>query len=253
MPAHTSRDSWLKYQSLNDARFQLVILYHAINGTRANNVPPRLFRKDYSHYSWYQVVNALANHRGATFALPYTLHYLIIRLQQELWKDKYVPTHRPRADWMKYGSETRSADSFKENLTAIINLSKHRDDQLLLMTFAMYVPENYSLEAFEAKQLDYGFQRGDANPIEIWGTREHVVASVGIHNEVVRRLAANYGVPLVDQANQMEQSGRYFDDPCHLTVAGSEQFAQNVLRVLIPLIRGWQLDRASCRSTANAK
>jgi hypothetical protein len=238
MPAHNSRDSWLKYQSLNDARFNLVIFYDGINETRVNNVPPRLFRKDYSHFSWYQVVNALANYRGATFALPYTLHYLIIRLQQELWKDQYdSTTDGPRKDWIKYGDQTLSAESFKENLTAIINLAKHRGDQLLLMTFAIYVPENYSLAAFEAYQLDYGYGGPYNTPIEIWGSREHVVASVGIHNEVVRSLAANNGVLLLDQANQMEQNGRYFNDPCHLTAAGSEQFAQNILRVLIPLIK----------------
>jgi lysophospholipase L1-like esterase len=236
--AHTSRDSWLKYQSLNDAQFNLVIIYHGINDTRANNVPPQLFRKDYSHFWWYKIVNALANYRGATFALPYTLHYLIVRLQQELWKDQYIPKSWLRNDWIKYGDETRSAESFKENLTAIISLAKHRGDQLLLMTFAIYVPENYSLEAFYNHQLDYGFQRPPYNtPIELWGSREHVVASVGIHNEVVRSLAANNGVLLLDQANQMEQNGRYFDDPCHLTVAGAEQFAQNMLRVLIPLIK----------------
>jgi len=240
MPAHTSRDDWLKYQSLNDARFNLVIFYDGINETRANNVPPELFRKDYSHYSWYQVVNALANYRGAIFALPYTLHYLIIRLQQELWKDQYVSTHFPRKDWIKYGAETLSGESFKENLTAIIDLAKHRGDQLLLMTFAIYVPENYSPEAFMTHQLDYGFKNpnvGGGVPIEKWGSREHVVASVGIHNEVVRSLAANSGVLLLDQANQMGQNGRYFDDPCHLTAAGSQQFAQNILRVLEPLVK----------------
>jgi hypothetical protein len=46
MPAHTSRDSWLKYAALRKARFELVLFYHGINETRANNVPPELFRED---------------------------------------------------------------------------------------------------------------------------------------------------------------------------------------------------------------
>ena len=40
MPAHTSRDSWLKYAALRDARFDLVIFYHGINEARVNNAPP---------------------------------------------------------------------------------------------------------------------------------------------------------------------------------------------------------------------
>jgi hypothetical protein len=101
---------------------------------------------------------------------------------------------------------------------------------MLLMTFATYVPENYSLEAFRKKQLDYGLHRA---PIEWWGAREHVLATVAVHNEIVRNMAAQHkNVLFVDQASLMPQSGRYFNDPCHFTVLGSTKFVENLVRVL---------------------
>ena len=69
VPAHTSRDSWLKYGALKKARFDLVIFYHGINETRANNAPPEIFREDYAHYSWYEIANALASYHRRKFCL----------------------------------------------------------------------------------------------------------------------------------------------------------------------------------------
>ena len=236
VPAHTSRDSWLKYAALGEARFELVIFYHGINETRANNVPPELFQEDYSHYSWYENVNALAPYHGAaSYALPYTLRYLAVRIRHAQRKDRYVPTHMPREDWVQYGREARSAVSFKHNLSALLDLASARGDQVMLMTFATYVPENYSLEAFKEKRLDYCLHR---TPIEIWGRREHVLATVAVHNEIVRSLAAQHaGVLYVDQASLMTGSAHYFNDPCHLTVAGSIKFVENLLQVLLPSLK----------------
>jgi hypothetical protein len=102
---------------------------------------------------------------------------------------------------------------------------------MLIMTFATYVPENYSREAFKNKQLDYGLHRA---PIEWWGAPEHVLATVAVHNEIVRSMAAQHtNVLFVDQASLMPQSGRYFNDPCHLTVLGSTEFVKNIVMVLL--------------------
>ncbi len=235
-PARTSRDSWLQYAALGEARFELVLFYHGINEARANNAPPEIFREDYSHYSWYEIVNTLASYHGTTsFALPYTLHFLATGTRYVLAKDRYVPTGRPRADWVQYGRDPRSTVSFKHNLGAVLDLASQRGDQVLLMTFATYVPEDYSLEAFKEKRLDYGLHRA---PIEIWGTPNHVLAAVAAHNQVVHSLAAQHeGVLFVDQARLMAGSPRYFNDPCHFTVAGSSKFVENLLAVLLPSLQ----------------
>jgi hypothetical protein len=83
MPALTSRDGWLQYAAIGEGRFDLVMVYHGINDARANNAPPEIFREDYSHYSWYEIVNMLsAYHHRAHFALPYTVRYLGLRARQ---------------------------------------------------------------------------------------------------------------------------------------------------------------------------
>ena len=233
MPGHTSRDSWLKYATLAEARFDLVLVYHGINEARANNAPPQIFRPDYAHYSWYRVVNALASYHGrAAFALPYTLRYIAIGVQHALTKGRYVPTHSPREDWVRYGDVPRSAQSFRHNLSAVLDTAARRDDRVLLMTFATYVPDNYSRDAFLQKRLDYGLHLA---PIELWGVREHVLATVAVHNEIVRKLATEHAnVWFVDQARLMAGVPGYFNDPCHLTVLGSARFVENLLAIVLP-------------------
>ena len=236
VPAHTSRDSFLKYAALGEARFELVIVYDGFNEVRANNAPPEIFREDYGHYSWYEIANAFAPyHRTASFALPYSLRYLALRTKQVLRKDRYLGTHLPREDWLPYGAVPRSATSFSHNLEKIIGLASERGDRVLLMTTASYVPADYSLIAFKEKRLDYGFRALSQTPIEIWGRREHVVATIAAHNEVVRGLARRYkGVLFVDQANLMTGSGQFFNDPCHFTAAGSSKFVENLIGAVVP-------------------
>ena len=237
-PAQTSRDSWLKYAALADARFELVVFYHGINEARANNVPPELFKEDYGHYSWYETVNALAPyHRTASFALPYTLRYLALQIKHTLNRRRYVGTDEPRPDWVQYGKDVRSATSFEHNLTAVLDLATSRGDRALVMTFATHVPDNYSLAAFKAKRLDYVEY---SMPIEVWGEKNNVLNAVAAHNDIVRRLAAGRpGVLFVDQATLMGEttgSARDFNDPCHLTASGARRFVSNLLAVLSPTL-----------------
>jgi len=233
VPAHTSRDSLLKYAALNDPRFDLVIVYDGANDVRTNNVPPQMFREDYSHYSWYSYVNVLApSHGTATFALPYTFRYARARLRQRLAPDQFVPLNEPRPEWLEYGREARSAKVFEHNIAAILDLAMQRGDPVMLMTFATWVPENYSRDAFAAKRLDYGLHR---TPIELLGRREDVVRTIAMHNDVLRHLAAGRANTIfVDQALLMEGSARNFDDAFHFTIAGSIAFVDHLMAVLRP-------------------
>ncbi len=228
--AHTSRDSYLKY-SLLDRRFDLVIFYHGINETRANNAPESLFAKDYSHYSWYAAVNMLhEQHRESVFALPFTLKFLIIKAQEALRIVRYVPLHGPRRAWLKYGEHVKSAAALEENLRAIVELARERGQAVLLMTFATHVPQNYSRALFDARSLDYSLH---LSPIEIWGRPEHVVRAIDRHNRVILDVEDRYDHALfVDQARLMPREGRYFNDICHFTRAGSIRFNDHLIDVI---------------------
>lgn len=239
IPAHTARDSLLEYRALDAARFDLVIFYHGINEARTNNAPPDLFRDDYSHYAWYETVNTMARyHDRSSFALPYTLRSVGLALRQALSSDRHVPIHEPRADWLVYGKDLRSVAAFESNLRAIVDIAAQRGDPLLLMTFAIYVPDDYSKEAFDAKRLDYVRHRF---PLEFWGRAEDVVAAVRAHNEVVRHVTAEHTageVLFIDQALLMNGPGQHFDDPCHFTASGSRHFVENVLQTVLPMLGG---------------
>jgi hypothetical protein len=232
MRAQTSRDTWLKYEALADARFELVVFYHGINDARANNVPPAAFRDDYSHMPWYQLVQALApSHGRARFALPHTLRWLAARARSPWTSDRSAAPGVPRAEWIEHGREVRSATAFRRNLENVLALAERRGDPVLLMTFATYVPADYSPEAFAESRLDYATH---LSPIEIWGRREYVLDAVARHNEIVRQLAGSRrNVLLVDQALLMTGTGRNFNDPCHLTVRGSSEFVEHMLRGLL--------------------
>jgi len=234
-PAHTTRDSLHKYRALSRHQFELVMLYHGINETRANNAPPEVFREDYSHYAWYEALNALAPYHGnASLSLPYTFRYLGVRARHALRPDRYIVEHVPREEWTRYGGDVRSAAAFEANLRAIIDEAAARGERLVLSTFAYYVPEDYSQERFDRRELDYVLHQ---TPLEIWGRPESVVAGIDAHNEVVRRLARdNDGVWFVDQATRMQGTPENFNDAAHLTTAGSRRFVEHILEVLPPTL-----------------
>src|SRR5262249_42013504 len=52
-PAHTSRDSLLKYSRLAGEQFEVVIVYDGINDVPMNCCPREKFRDDYTHFAWY--------------------------------------------------------------------------------------------------------------------------------------------------------------------------------------------------------
>jgi len=233
--AHTSRDSAVKYRALEGRHFDLVVFYHGINEARANNVPRDLFRPDYSHYAWYDAVRALETCRESPWLMvPCTLRFLAVRLKDDLGLVDYVSMDAPRTEWVAYGAEIKSASTFEANLRSIVALAGARGEPVLAMTFATYVPDDYSLGSFNARKLDYTLH---LSPIEMWGIPPNVLAAVGRHNEIVKNLAAEAPrVHLVDQASAMPKEGRYFNDVCHLTAGGSALFVENMLGTVVELV-----------------
>ena len=63
-----------------------------------------------------------------------------------------------------------------------------------------------------------------------------VSAGVVAHNTVIRELQAARQTPFVDQAALIPHERRLFNDICHLTVAGSELFVDNMMDALREVI-----------------
>ena len=235
VPGHTSRDSYFKYKHLADYEFDLVIFYHGINEARANNAPPELYKADYTHYAWYELIQTLEPYHGhSTFALPYTFKFTVIQLKDRLGLAQYVNIDTPKQDWLIYGSDIKSAAAFESNLKAIIALAQARQEPLLMMTFATYVPENYSDQAFQAQTLDYSLH---LSPLTLWGQPDQVLAAVAQHNQVMKTMQQDDDrLFFVDQAAQMPTGARYFNDVCHFTSIGSTQFVDNMLDTVLSAV-----------------
>ena len=230
-PGHTSRDGVLQYAAVGESRFDLVILYHGINDARANNAPPDVFKGDYSHFAWYDILNVMRGyHHRARFALPYSLRYLWKRIEVATHLGDYSPLEGPRNEWVRFGAEYRSRDALEDNLTTILERAAQVGDPVMLMTTVLYVPEDYSFERFRDRLLPYQLH---LTPLELWGEPRHVQGAVAAHNAVVRELARRFpNVVLVDQARLMERGRQYFNDAVHFTVLGSAVFVDHLVSAL---------------------
>lgn len=214
----TTRDALLVYQRLAERRFDLVVVYHGINDVFLNNCPSAIFRSDYTHAPRYEQLRLLDRHpEHRWFVLPYSLRYLRSRVWEKLQLED-----RPKRESAHLGATLMTPPAFRANLQAIIDLARQRHEQLLLLTFAWHLPENYSEEAFVAKTLDYDRH---IHRLLTWGTPEGVSAGMHAHNAVIRDLAGeNPDLLFADMEKLMPGGQRHYDDVCHLTPKGCEVF-----------------------------
>lgn len=230
--AHTSLDSLYKYKHLSDCHFDLVLVYHGINEVRANNCSASVFRADYGHLSWYDLINSYERRSDARWLIfPYTLKFVAMKTAGRLGLTDYVPTHEPDVESTAHGCEVKTATSFKANLAGILKTAKRRGERVLLMSFASYLPEGYTRGRFERRELDYTTY---TYPVELWGRADCVRAGIFMHNAIVEELATGGDdVDYVAQHKLIPREGRYFNDVCHLTHEGCERFVQNILPMIL--------------------
>lgn len=235
--AHTTLDSYYKYKYLYDGYdFDLVIFYHGINDLRANNCPPEMFKDDYSHFSYYSVINPVMDFMEVPILNRSFLALKIVLAVQEQKREKienenptaFLPTHDPADEWIHYGDEIRSAETFRRNLEEIIGLAKERGHRALLMTFAHRIPDNYSREAFMNGELGYIESEEIAVPVELYGSEENVKKGLKIHNDIIRETARKHGTYFIDQAEFLGKDNKAFIDVCHFTERGINRFGGRI-------------------------
>ena len=95
------------------------------------------------------------------------------------------------------------------------------------MTFATHFADNYSREAFLAKELRYADGQYGL-PTEVWGESDNVKRGVAVHNDVIRELATERPESLFIDVNTELTGIEHFTDVCHLSPVGIEVFADIV-------------------------
>jgi hypothetical protein len=234
-PAHTSRDSRVKFDLLKNQKFDVVLVYHGINAVRFNHCPPDVFKADYSHVDFYAKTNALAKRTWSRFSvLPLVFIQLKTNILRTYAEDNYLPFHAPvkdsHLDWIEYGMEVKTTEALRANYTHIINESEKRGNTLVMPQFGFYIPEGYSLKKFTDQQLDYGRHR---NPVELWGTVKTVTAGINAHNREIYKLQKEHNLPLLNMNEKVTKDAAHYDDLCHLAPLGSIQFVEAVLPFLL--------------------
>lgn len=226
-PAHTTMDSYLKYKNLMEKNFDLVIYYHGINDTRANNCPEEVFKNDYTHYSWYRALHQIENHKELKYTIiPYTLHYTWIYIKEFFRSPDLIHFKDIREEWMDYGENVKTSVSFKDNLTKVIDLANAKNEQVILMSFAYHIAEGYTKEKFLNKELEYTQHK---RAIEIWGKPALVEKGIQVHNNIIKEIAEKEShVSYVDQNQSIKKDASNFLDICHLTDKGCAEWARNL-------------------------
>lgn len=228
IPGHSSRDSYLKSILLRQYSFDLVIFYHGINETRANNCKAEDFRFNYDHMGWYsEVHNAFHYDSLAQFScLPFLTQHFKILLRQMLSPEQYVPQDRPRPEDVEEGKVLKTPPSFRNNLTSVYDYCLATGADLLVPTFAYHLDSNYTQNLFMNRKLSYNPSAEVVFPVELWGLPKNVAKGIDAHNREARRASDELGFSLISMDRLLEKNASHFDDICHLSDSGCVRFVE---------------------------
>ncbi len=222
LPTHNSMSSLIKYRLLSKYHFDYVIIYHAANDIFVNNVDAKHFKSDYSHMlPWYKR-NFLLDHSLIARVIYNKLIWgRKIFGMEKIW---YIFPTKEMENAMNFVSE----DLFKRNIKELVEAIHKKGGVPILMTYAWNIPDNYTREGFKAGTLGYNNpDKLSPTAVELWGKQEFVELAMQKHNRVIRQIAKEYDLLLIDQENMMGNNLYWFGDVFHFSDEGTEQFIKN--------------------------
>ncbi len=230
--AHSSLDARTKLEWAleHGYRFDYVIFYEAINDVRANNVPPDRFDLEYNHYFFYRRVNTVFSGRKPWLRalLHSSLFYRAYELASDLGSTRMfgrglLHLAFPREDWLRFGGEIKSAESYRLNLTSIADLCEQHGAKLIVPHY-IYDPR---LDQWANGKLAWTDDQANRYT-EQWGLAENVRKGIQAHNRVIEELSGRFH--FVD-TSPLERPGN-FVDPCHLTPEANQQLIDILIGAL---------------------
>src|SRR5262249_18500582 len=143
-------------------QFELVIVYDGINDLRLACCPRDAFRDDYSHIPRYRSMQKYL--AAGTMKLPAGL------LEPTGLAVRNFVFDSSNEALLEEAKEIKTAGPIRKNLEQIATAAAARGDVLLLMTYACYIPGDYTQERFRNQELDYSFRAdGQSCGAEMWG------------------------------------------------------------------------------------
>jgi hypothetical protein len=157
--------------------------------------------------------------------VPFFYSWMKIRLKL-LAKNIYIPKHFSlKPEWLAYGSKMKSLPCYERNVKRVMDMAQQQRAQFLYLTFAYYLPSDYSLQKFQNKTLDYSFC-DHSRETEIWGTPQNVSRFIDSINVDSKAWVSPYkNARWADLYTQFPKTGEYFADICHFSPKGIHQFA----------------------------
>jgi lysophospholipase L1-like esterase len=213
---HSSRDSLIKYeQYFSKYHFDYVLIYDGINDLWMNHVSATKFADDYSHWSSWDKRNLLLNH---SLIARYVYNLFWIPKQQMFPKENIN------------GAQFRSYLTFETNIRQLIQDIRTDQGVPVLMTFAWNIPNNYSKDAFDRGTLGFNNPTNyDKWPVELWGPVDYVREGMHHNNSIIRKVAREEAVPLLDQQGRLGGDISNFGDIVHLSEEGTDHFIANII------------------------
>ncbi len=235
-PSHTSLDSKIKYELLQNKQYDIILLYHGINEVRFNNCPKSIFDNNYSHVEFYNKINAITNPIAKFSILPYTFNTIKIGLLNK-FGNELLSVFKPKEEWLQYGSEIKTAKVFHKNYKTIVDIAKSNNTSVIIPSFAYYPPKGYSQSDLIKNKLD---SNKLISPIEIWGKKENVLGGIKAHNKTIENLfienRQRENIFTIDMDSSLTKNNDNFNDICHFTSDGSVEFVSIVFPIFKSII-----------------
>ena len=199
---------------LLDTKPDMVILYHGYNDIRAYLTSE--FKSDYSHtrknlgenYWKFYLASKIPN-----FKLNF-IDYLTNNLLGGNVRNSLLD-HVNRGDLNQTINPNRGLETYKRNIQCIIDICKCNNIQIILSTYCHFLYE-------DIKDDDL-----------------HLLykSIVKMENDIIRALAKENELELVDNANLVPNDEKYFVDSIHFTAAGMQYIARNIANKVISIIK----------------
>jgi len=212
MPGFTALESMINLAiNIQDYNPDILIIHHALN-----DIIPRLYhevKRDYSHfrkifsYKQNEIKKFLTSnsHLFSFLENKLEMRASLASLTMTIVDKRKENPYRP--DYLNENSQI-----FERNLRTIIGISKGANIQPILTTMP------YSLDP---KKLP-----------RAWSIEHHLkVKGMQEHNRIIKRLAIEYQIPLVDLDAEMTGVEDFFSDHIHCTKMGRMKKAEIISRL----------------------
>ncbi|HRG50316.1 MAG TPA: SGNH/GDSL hydrolase family protein [Pseudomonadales bacterium] len=232
--SHTTQADVAKLQYFAQYDWDFVLFYNGINDLWANHVLPQDFYADYRHIDPWHRRNMLLDNSLLARHL-YNTGYTWLRTLNQQFDYAFFPNYQfvfPKKPYLN-AAQFASLSVFERNINAIVDTSLRNGAKPILLTFAYHLPANYSRQSFLQQTLDYrNPDHYDSRDVYNWGPPDYVRAGLQQENAVLRNIAAQRNVFLIDIDATMSGRGEWFGDVCHFNNEGVAVFSAQVASAL---------------------